>query len=49
MTIHCRDRFMEALRALIAEHDWRKGYAGVCQPRPCPTCQLIARLEEVKT
>jgi hypothetical protein len=49
MRIHCRNHFLDAVRALIAEHDWRRGYAGPCPlDKKCPTCKLIRRLEDVE-
>ena len=45
---HCRNNFLDALRLAIAEHDWRRGYAGPCPVKAnCPTCKLIAKLEKV--
>lgn len=51
--MHCSNHFMEALRALIAEHDWRmnlryetKGEKHI--PETCPTCVLIKKLETIE-
>jgi len=45
--------FMEALRALIAEHDWRmnlryetKGEKHI--PETCPTCKVIKKMETIE-
>lgn len=53
MYAYCRNHFMEALRALIAEHDWRmnlryetKGEKHI--PETCPTCKVIKKMETIE-